>query len=685
MIKQVFDSENDNELNNEIDDLFNEENENSEFFEGNDFDDSMDEELTTENEEIDCSGENINSEDVITVESEVIDEEDILPSGNNISLTEEGTSNNNDSGEEDDDGTYVTIIGRYRDLDTAAYLLEIEGRTLEGGVTSFLAKTRDVLSNKVFNLLLDKGIDVPLALDKESKEAFLEELKYHAKHNVERTTYTHDFLGYHQDENNQRRYFCYLSDYYGDDNERYIYTGRYDIEPKGEYKLWKEMYENHIKGHANLEMGVAVGLTAPLVYRINQRLNVGNLLVALVGESTVGKTTLLQLMLGMYANPTTSGGIMENFNGTDNAIAASIQKKQGFLNGFDEATSTLVSGRQSSTSWQSRIYDFASGEEKRRMSSNLTIRDRQQCFTTTVFTTEISVIASLEGAMEGQKVRLLEVNGQFTDSAEQSNAIKQGSINNCGHVIYRYIRIVERISDDELMDMYNNCRRLLSDKIITDSKYKSRIIESLAVIYLSAFIVNNCEYKGKKIGFEIDEPMLLINLEKLAKNVIPVELTADGIIEEILHELIHAGMKNHGYVGDVGSLKSLPQGGTECFIVRKLFHEWLNKISAGRKSVNKMLDILVAGGYLQVPGDPTHRTFVRSIGALDVRGYVIIISGESKFVKTFKRKGTKKNVDLLADDDSDNTSVKEKKAVVPVVKTKIKKLEKKKAINSNDD
>ena len=49
MIKQVFDSENDNELNNEIDDLFNEENEDSEFFEGNDFDDSMDEELTTEN------------------------------------------------------------------------------------------------------------------------------------------------------------------------------------------------------------------------------------------------------------------------------------------------------------------------------------------------------------------------------------------------------------------------------------------------------------------------------------------------------------------------------------------------------------------------------------------------------------------------------------------------------------
>lgn len=550
----------------------------------------------------------------------------------------------------DDIASYnLTVLKCMENLSDRQVYIEFLGLNWYGNGVTFMLKGSEAFSSKLFDVLLDKGFDVDLMMGKEEKIAFCNAMKESAKR-LGQGCFLYDGLGYQLDAKGERKYF---PDFAG---ENYDYAGDVDIKASGRAKKWASMYNEWVSGHAKLELVVAIALTAPVIYRINQFQPIGNFLVSFIGESSTGKTTALQLALSIYGKPTRgNGGLMDTLHGTVNAITNSIRKKNGFLNGFDEATGTLLKSGKASEIWNNMIYDFSTGEDKKRMRSDLSMNERSCCYSTTIFTSELSIIESLNNSIEGQAVRLLEIEGGFTDTPEQSNEIKKLSLANYGWIAGYFVRRLEKLDDDDLRELYEACKKRLADKTSVDSRYRTRILETLAVVLVAAKIVNEVAYKGKPMPIEIDEEMLIESLVEVSQSAVPKELTAEMILDTITNNLLKAKASKAGYSDKCGTLTSLPDGTLEAFIVTDYFKKWLNEAGGGSKSERSLISKLVDAGVLVLPKDKSHKTFQRKIGDLTVRGYLLKFKSqenvEKELKKSVKHRKKKEKKTLLKDDD----------------------------------
>lgn len=550
----------------------------------------------------------------------------------------------------DDIASYnLTVLKCMENLSDRQVYIEFLGLNWYGNFVTFMLKSSEAFFGKLFEMLLDKGVDVDLMMGKEEKIAYCNAMKESAKR-LGQSCFLYDGLGYQLDAKGERKYF---PDFAG---ENYDYAGDVDIKTSGRAKNWASMYNKWVSGHAKLELVVAIALTAPVIYRINQFQPIGNFLVSFIGESSTGKTTALQLALSIYGKPTRgNGGLMDTLHGTVNAITNSIRKKNGFLNGFDEATGTLLKSGKASEIWNNMIYDFSTGEDKKRMRSDLSMNERSCCYSTTIFTSELSIIESLNNSIEGQAVRLLEIEGGFTDTPEQSNEIKKLSLANYGWIAGYFVRRLEKLDDDDLRELYEACKKRLADKTSVDSRYRTRILETLAVVLVAAKIVNEVAYKGKPMPIEIDEEMLIESLVEVSQSAVPKELTAEMILDTITNNLLKAKASKAGYSDKCGTLTSLPDGTLEAFIVTDYFKKWLNEAGGGSKSERSLISKLAEAGVLVFPKDKSHKTFQRKIGDLTVRGYLLKFKSqenvEKELKKSVKHRKKKEKKTLLKDDD----------------------------------
>lgn len=550
----------------------------------------------------------------------------------------------------DDIASYnLTVLKCMENLSDRQVYIEFLGLNWYGNFVTFMLKSSEAFFGKLFEMLLDKGVDVDLMMGKEEKIAYCNAMKESAKR-LGQSCFLYDGLGYQLDAKGERKYF---PDFAG---ENYDYAGDVDIKTSGRAKNWASMYNEWVSGHAKLELVVAIALTAPVIYRINQFQPIGNFLVSFIGESSTGKTTALQLALSIYGKPTRgNGGLMDTLHGTVNAITNSIRKKNGFLNGFDEATGTLLKSGKASEIWNNMIYDFSTGEDKKRMRSDLSMNARSCCYSTTIFTSELSIIESLNNSIEGQAVRLLEIEGGFTDTPEQSNEIKKLSLANYGWIAGYFVRRLEKLDDDDLRELYEACKKRLADKTSVDSRYRTRILETLAVVLVAAKIVNKVVYKGKLMPIEIDEEMLIESLVEVSQSAVPKELTAEMILDTITNNLLKAKASKAGYSDKCGTLTSLPDGTLEAFIVTDYFKKWLNEAGGGSKSERSLISKLAEAGVLVLPKDKSHKTFQRKIGDLTVRGYLLKFKSqenvEKELKKSVKHRKKKEKKTLLKDDD----------------------------------
>ena len=550
----------------------------------------------------------------------------------------------------DDIASYnLTVLKCMENLSDRQVYIEFLGLNWYGNFVTFMLKSSEAFFGKLFEMLLDKGVDVDLMMGKEEKIAYCNAMKESAKR-LGQSCFLYDGLGYQLDAKGERKYF---PDFAG---ENYDYAGDVDIKTSGRAKNWASMYNEWVSGHAKLELVVAIALTAPVIYRINQFQPIGNFLVSFIGESSTGKTTALQLALSIYGKPTRgNGGLMDTFHATVNAITNSIRKKNGILNGFDEATGTLLKSGKASEIWNNMIYDFSTGEDKKRMRSDLSMNARSCCYSTTIFTSELSIIESLNNSIEGQAVRLLEIEGGFTDTPEQSNEIKKLSLANYGWIAGYFVRRLEKLDDDDLRELYEACKKRLADKTSVDSRYRTRILETLAVVLVAAKIVNKVVYKGKLMPIEIDEEMLIESLVEVSQSAVPKELTAEMILDTITNNLLKAKASKAGYSDKCGTLTSLPDGTLEAFIVTDYFKKWLNEAGGGSKSERSLISKLAEAGVLVLPKDKSHKTFQRKIGDLTVRGYLLKFKSqenvEKELKKSVKHRKKKEKKTLLKDDD----------------------------------
>jgi len=302
--------------------------------------------------------------------------------------------------------------------------------------------------------------------------------------------YTHVDLGFHIVNGKK----CYLLDrYHGPDPIESEYIGELDLRPKGTLEGFKEVILSEVQGRVRLELAFTIGLASIVVSFLKDFLSSSVFIFHFTGDSSTGKTTSALLCVSSFGLPKkTKGGLMKNFNTTDNAMMGYFQNKHGFCFCLDEASSRF------NDDFTRIIYTVSDGLTKGRANIDGTLREILEFSGVFVTTGEISVLEN-SGKANGLQMRVTELSfDAWTDSPVNAKNIVAGITRNYGHTAKIIAQMILDLGEEETLQRFNDAKEIVVSRFNETDRFLDRISDKLAVIYLTSTLVNEA------LGFELD-------------------------------------------------------------------------------------------------------------------------------------------------------------------------------------
>lgn len=270
------------------------------------------------------------------------------------------------------------------------------------------------------------------------------------------------------------------------------YAGEADLRPKGNIETFCNMVNEQIVGMKDwspLESIIAFGVGATVLAYANSAwgANLNNLMLHMMGTSTMGKSTALKLFIGMGSNPESKKGFWLIFRSTGGAIV----KKIGNNNGVPVAIDEVRGGKK--RDYEDLVYDIGNGEEKDRLKAGGGSLMQSVTFQTIVLTNgEVSLIKKCSNN-EGVRARCVEFPNVFwTSSKQQSLAISDCMKRNYGLVTPLVAKeLVE--NNTEWRERWEYWKKVVSERCEKDKiklAVSGRIADFVALFSLAAEIFN---------------------------------------------------------------------------------------------------------------------------------------------------------------------------------------------------
>lgn len=314
----------------------------------------------------------------------------------------------------------------------------------------------------------------------------------------------------------------------------------------GETKAWSHQLAKWAKGHIQRQAILALSLAAPLASR-----NGKNILVALTGGSSSGKTTAAQLAISLFMPPN-SDKVSFTFNATDNALMQSLHENEGVPVLIDD---TSLSGM---ASFENMIYTLANGTSRARL-RNKRLEQTKHWHTTIFLTAERSLLDHRARNLEGALGRLIEMpisGADLFDSSTQAQSIAKFCHSCYGVAGVRFVRFLLQATTLDINERYRDWKEYLETQNLTQNHLVSRQIEQIALVSLAAELANQI---GLTLNAEEIATYLLscvldsIECDAAAKDA---SLLAEQIVEEKIQE-IFASKCNEIYWGQKGPFLSV--------------------------------------------------------------------------------------------------------------------------------
>lgn len=263
------------------------------------------------------------------------------------------------------------------------------------------------------------------------------------------------------------------------------YQGKYKIGKRGKYGVWKQMVKNEVLGHIPLEFMLSVGGSAVITDFLRDKVQIENVLVSLVSDSSKGKSTAGLLMVSCGAMPSFIGdSFVFTLADTINAIMASIPSSYPTL--LDEAS--LI--RYNPTNL---LYNLSMGKEKQRLTKELDKANGSYFNTAIAITSERGVLSSAD-ENSGLLVRVLEIeNVTWTKSAQSADSIKSVTHQNYGWLVPKLAEyLLTSISEEDVVSDFWKWHQWLVQRARDKEAYNNlteRACKQYALIMLSAELI----------------------------------------------------------------------------------------------------------------------------------------------------------------------------------------------------
>lgn len=387
--------------------------------------------------------------------------------------------------------TYIKVVERQRNISTDEYTYLIVIKN-DGVSTELILKGEELITLNFKNLMA-YGF-----LFEEQYARFLQ--KYLVQSANEAPTKTvHSTLGW-IDEN------TYLSNnVYSKSEIQSEYIGKTDFTPKGSSEAYINLINTDVLEYTPLLFVWLLGFASAILSYLNQYLDIGCLLIGLNNLSSKGKTTAAMLTTSVTSNPVFDRGLMTNFSGTSNAILGYVSLFNGHTVVLDEAATNEAKNTRK------LLYQLCSGRERKRLDTSGELKYTAEFSSIVLITGEFSIID--ETASNGVRARVFEITDDLTVSAEHSNIIKQTVLANYGLLYDDFLKYFISCLDD-VLDDYNSLVQVLKDGFQgVKGELTDRVLEKLAVIYLTAYYVKDC------FNLDIDLGKIKQYIYKLEANV----------------------------------------------------------------------------------------------------------------------------------------------------------------------
>lgn len=272
-----------------------------------------------------------------------------------------------------------------------------------------------------------------------------------------------------------------------------------------------------INGCYGLQFALCAAAASSLLayLKMTAKLPVASFGVSLVGTSSTGKTTALQLAASLYSSPDDES-VYSGFYGTQNALLHILGRHCGVPLCYDEST---IENNMSKSNF---VYAFAEGASKLRLDQNSQLKERDTWLCTCLFSSETHLVDLSNNDNLGLGVRILNLeNMTYTRDAAHADDIKTFAATNygiIGNMLSDYLMNTEQA---KVLGDYNEVKSIVGSQeglqkcILTD-----RLMLNFALIVHTAAILADL---GIKIDVQaICEICITIN-NKVAEDADPAK------------------------------------------------------------------------------------------------------------------------------------------------------------------
>ncbi|EJX19339.1 DUF927 domain-containing protein [Staphylococcus condimenti] len=206
---------------------------------------------------------------------------------------------------------------------------------------------------------------------------------------------------------------------------------KYDLEPKGTFEGWWQMYLDEVKGNLLLELAVIFGVSSLVTAFLKTKHEVEyfGTIFSFMGNSSTGKSTAAALAVSIAGNPSKGDQtLFRGWNGTRNAIEGYLSNNFGVPIALDELSAATFKDTNG------LLYSLAEGQGRLRANREGNVKNPHH-FGSSVISTAEHTIFKDASANDGLRARCIEISDVFTTSADNADAIKKGTSKNYGHIM----------------------------------------------------------------------------------------------------------------------------------------------------------------------------------------------------------------------------------------------------------
>ncbi len=267
------------------------------------------------------------------------------------------------------------------------------------------------------------------------------------------------------------------------------------------------------------------------------------LLLSLVADSSVGKTTLAKLCLSAYCSPIFDQ-LSKTFNATENYLIKCLDKIKGAMLLIDDSSLSR------SKDYTNLVYELASGIEKGRLGKGNKPCEPSRWATVIMMTAEKSLLFNCDADHEGVIARLFEIpasGNDLFDSAEQANCMQKLYGENYGLIVPQFVSyLIQHGHVQNIAALYSKEIEKVRVGLGTEP-ILNRIAENISIVTLTT------ELAGQALNIPFDTEAIkqyLLNISESNLEEFRSMQTKANILNEVYPLLVDYAMTNSPYKKD---------------------------------------------------------------------------------------------------------------------------------------